>query len=379
MSAQQKYDCAIVGGGLGGLTLAIQLAQKGRSVVLLEKESYPFHRVCGEYIAMESWGFLERLGLNLSGMNLPRITNLHVSSPNGNLVKQALEPGGFGISRYTIDFELAKLARAAGVTLLENTKVNDIEFNNDTFTVRTNGGNYEATMCCGAYGKKSNIDIKLKRKFVEKPLGKINNVVGAKYHIRLDFPDNLIELHNYKDGYCGISKVDGDKFCICYLTTAKNFAANNNSIEQLEEKEIKKNPYLKKYFNEAEFLFDKPVVISQVNFSKKTCIENHVIMVGDTAGLIAPLCGNGMSMAMNASKILAGLLELYFKGDLDRLAVEAVYTKTWQENFTGRLFIGRTIQSLFGNEALTNLFIGGMKPFPGLVRRLIKSTHGQPF
>jgi flavin-dependent dehydrogenase len=379
MNLQKKFNCAIVGGGLGGLTLAIQLAQKGRSVILFEKETYPFHRVCGEYIAMESWGFLERLGLKLSDMKLPRITNLHVSSPNGNLVKHRLEPGGFGISRYTIDYELAQIAKRAGVTLLENNKVNDIEFDNGTFSIKTNTGAYESEMCCGAYGKKSNIDIKLKRKFVEKPLGKINNVVGAKYHIRLDFPDNLIELHNYKDGYCGISKVDGDKFCICYLTTAKNFEANNNSIEQLEEKEIKKNPYLKKYFNEAEFLFDKPVVISQVNFSKKTCIENHVIMVGDTAGLIAPLCGNGMSMAMNASKMLADLLEDYFKGTLDRPTLEAFYTKSWKSNFTGRLFVGRTIQSLFGNETLTNLFIGSMKPFPGLVNKLIKSTHGKAF
>lgn len=379
MNAARRYDCAVVGGGLGGLTLAIQLAQKGRSVVLFEKEAYPFHRVCGEYIAMESWNFLERLGLRLSDMNLPRITNLHVSSPNGNMLKQKLQPGGFGISRYTIDYELAQIAKKAGVVLLENTKVSDIDFIHDSFIIKTNAGNFESVMCCGAYGKKSNIDVKLKRRFVEKPLGKINNVVGAKYHIRLDFPDDLIELHNYKDGYCGISKVDGDKYCICYLTTAKNFEANNNSIGQLEENAIKRNPYLKKYFNEAEFLFDKPVVISQVNFSRKTCIENHIIMVGDTAGLIAPLCGNGMSMAMNASWILAELLESHFKGDINRAQLEAAYTAAWKDNFTGRLFIGRTIQSLFGNEALTNLFIGSMKPFPGLVKKLIRSTHGQAF
>lgn len=312
-------------------------------------------------------------------MNLPRITRLQVSAPGGNMVKQALDPGGFGISRYTIDFELAKIAKAAGVVLLENTRVNDVEFAGDSFTIKTSAGEFTSQMCCGAYGKKSNIDVKLKRKFVEKPLGKINNVVGAKYHVRLDFPDDLIELHNYKDGYCGISKVDGDKYCMCYLTTAKNFEANGNSIEQLEENVIKKNPYLKKYFNEAEFLYDKPVVISQVNFSKKTCIENHIIMVGDTAGLIAPLCGNGMSMAMNAASILTVLLDSYFKGDMSRGQLEAAYTKSWKENFTGRLFIGRTIQSLFGNETMTNIFIGSMKPFPGLVKKLIKSTHGQAF
>ena len=46
------FDCAIIGGGLAGLCLAIQLADADRSVVLLEKNSYPFHKVCGEYISM---------------------------------------------------------------------------------------------------------------------------------------------------------------------------------------------------------------------------------------------------------------------------------------------------------------------------------------
>ncbi len=48
------YPCAIIGGGLGGLCLAIQLARQGVEVILFEKNSYPQHKVCGEYISMES-------------------------------------------------------------------------------------------------------------------------------------------------------------------------------------------------------------------------------------------------------------------------------------------------------------------------------------
>ena len=46
------YDLAIIGGGLAGLTLAIQVRRMGHSVILFEKEKYPFHRVCGEYISL---------------------------------------------------------------------------------------------------------------------------------------------------------------------------------------------------------------------------------------------------------------------------------------------------------------------------------------
>ncbi|MBC7511814.1 MAG: FAD-dependent oxidoreductase, partial [Ferruginibacter sp.] len=54
MNDTQQYDITIIGGGLAGLALAIQLVKKGYSVALFEKEQYPFHKVCGEYISLES-------------------------------------------------------------------------------------------------------------------------------------------------------------------------------------------------------------------------------------------------------------------------------------------------------------------------------------
>src|ERR1700712_4478301 len=102
------YDVAVIGGGLAGLALAIQLAKENFKVIIIEKETYPFHKVCGEYISFECWNFLESLGYPLSDMDLPQIKQLLVSSPSGNTVEHALPLGGFGISRYKIDAELAK-------------------------------------------------------------------------------------------------------------------------------------------------------------------------------------------------------------------------------------------------------------------------------
>src|SRR5580658_1497079 len=98
--SKQVFDCGIAGGGLAGLTLAIQLADAGYSVILFEKETYPFHKVCGEYISMESYNFLERIGMPLSTMNLPTINEVKISSPNGTALTRKLDLGGFGISRY---------------------------------------------------------------------------------------------------------------------------------------------------------------------------------------------------------------------------------------------------------------------------------------
>jgi len=119
---KQTYDVAIIGGGLAGLALSIQSAKAGYKTILFEKEKYPYHKVCGEYISLESWDFLKLLGLPLEQMQLPIIKQLNVSAPDGTLFQQQLPLGGFGISRYKLDHELSGLAKQAGVEVKKKQK-----------------------------------------------------------------------------------------------------------------------------------------------------------------------------------------------------------------------------------------------------------------
>lgn len=370
-----KYDVAIVGGGLAGLCMAIQLADANYKVVLFEKESYPFHKVCGEYVSMESYPFLEKLGLPLSSMNLPMITHLKVSAPDGKLLEQTLDLGGFGISRYTLDNSLAALAIKKGVHLKTLTKVTEVQFEEDTFAIKTAQGNYQARLVCGAYGKRSVLDQQLKR---PRAITK-KNYIGVKYHIKLNFPDDVIELHNFKNGYCGISKVDGDKYCMCYLSDAQNLKDHHNDIKIMEEKVLMQNPFLAKYFKEATFLYSSPLTISQISFAKKSAVHKHVLMMGDAAGNIAPLCGNGMSMAIHASKLAFDLIARYFNGEISRTQLEKHYELIWNKHFAQRIGAGAFLQHTFGKEKLTNLSIGLLSKFPKITSCLISMTHGKPF
>lgn len=372
------YDVAIIGGGLAGLASAIQLAAQGFSVVVFEKKEYPFHRVCGEYVSLEAWAFLRELGLPLETLDLPKINELVVSSPSGTTIKHELNPGGFGISRYLFDQLLAEIAREKNVQLITNTTVVDVSCQNE-WEVKTAKETYQAKLVIGSFGKRSTIDQQRKHELKRKKKSWLTNFIGVKYHVTADLPANRIELHNFKDGYCGISKVEAQRYCLCYLTTAKNLKRTGGSIEQLEAEVLMKNPFLNDYFTRFERLYEKPLSISQIDFSKKEIVENKMLMLGDAAGLITPLCGNGMTMALQSASILAAILPAYLVGDLAEDQLRKQYEKQWQETFEKRLKAGRFIQSMFGNATMTNVFISVMKRLPKATDSLIALTHGKPF
>lgn len=379
MTPQNKYDTCIIGGGLAGLALSIQLAKQGYSVALFEKEQYPFHKVCGEYISLESWDFLESLGLPLSKMQLPIIKKLVVTAPNGNSLQQNLPLGGFGISRYKLDEALKNIALGNNVAVFENCKVNNVKFVEEEFYLQTAKGDFYSRTCCGSFGKRSNLDIKWNRLFTRQKQNKLNNYIGVKYHIKTDFATDTIALHNFKYGYCGISKIEDDKYCLCYLTNANNLKHADNAVLVLEKNILQQNPHLKNIFEHSEIVYESPVTISQISFSKKSQVEDHVLLVGDAAGMITPLCGNGMSMALHGSKIAAGFIEQFLSDKINRNEMEASYTKKWSALFSKRLLAGRWIQSMFGASRITNFFIAALKKLPGLTNWLIKQTHGKPF
>jgi flavin-dependent dehydrogenase len=290
-----------------------------------------------------------------------------------------LDLGGIGISRYLLDNVLYRIALQKGVVVKTGAKVQDVQFAGDGFTMLSTAGNFNARVACGAFGKRSNLDVKWKRSFTREKRSKLNNYIGIKYHIQYAHPNNVIALHNFQNGYCGISKIEEDKSCLCYLTTADNLKKHNNSIGQMEQALLSQNPHLKNIFETATFLYGQPLAISQVSFEPKTQVENGVLMLGDTAGLITPLCGNGMSMAMHASLLASQNIQLFLQNKISRTQLEARYTAAWKQHFSKRLLAGRMIQRVFGGNDTTALFFKTMHAMPPLANTVIRLTHGKVF
>lgn len=364
----------VIGGGLAGLISAIQLAKANVPVTLFERKHYPFHRVCGEYISNETIPFLKKNDLYPHHLALPQLHRLQLTSVNGKRAELPLDQGGWGISRYVFDQFLFEKAKQAGVVFHLNTEVDECVFDTEQFSVKANEQWFIGDLVIGSFGKRSKLDRHLNRTFMQKR----SPYVGVKYHATTDHPDDCIALHNFKDGYCGVSNIEDQKTNICYLTHRNNLKRFKN-IREMEEAVLFANPFLKKIFSQSQFLFDKPEVINEISFATKAPIENHILMAGDAAGMITPLCGNGMAMAIHAAKLLSERSLLFCEHKITRSTLEREYAQLWNALFAQRLWAGRKIQNLFGSEWASNLAVNIALKAKPLAHFLIRQTHGEPF
>ncbi|MBF4466341.1 NAD(P)/FAD-dependent oxidoreductase [Flavobacterium sp. LC2016-12] len=371
---ETNSDVLIIGGGLAGLTAAIHLSQKNLKVTLIEKSSYPRHKVCGEYISNEILPYLRSLGINVSELNPTKISKFEFSTNSGKTAKAQLPLGGFGISRYALDdFLYQKAISSVNCTIIKE-NVTDVSFNNDIFNVTTVNQIVTAKIVLGAFGKRSNVDQLLDRNFFHKK----SPWLAVKAHYSGNLDTNLVALHNFNGGYCGVSKVENNIINICYLADYATFKQYKN-IEDYQQNVLYKNKHLKSVFENSTLLFDKPLTISQISFEKKQPVENHMIMIGDTAGLIHPLCGNGMAMAIHSAKIASELiLAFYVDKSISRDQLERNYKKEWNKHFGKRIFMGRILARILTNKTITNMLISVVVSFPKMLPEIIKKTHGKP-
>jgi menaquinone-9 beta-reductase len=367
-------NAIIVGGGVSGLIAANILAHKKIHCAVIEKKAYPFHRVCGEYISNETVSFLRSLNIFPHAFNPPKITRFQLTSVNGKYADLPLGLGGFGISRFSFDHFLYEKAKSFGVEFLLNTEVESIKYSIDKFEVVTRQGTMNADVVIGSYGKRARLDSTLGRKFIQKR----SPYVGVKYHIRTDHAPDVIALHNFQGGYCGVSKIENGKSCLCYLTHRNNLKKFGD-IKSMEQNVLFENPFLESVFSASDFLFEKPETINEISFEKKSAVEDHILMCGDAAGVITPLCGNGIAMAMHSAKMASELVIKFIDGEISRVMLEKKYSQRWESQFAHRLWVGKKAQSLFGGVRTSDFAVGLAQYVKPFAKYLISKTHGRPF
>ncbi|MEL6124734.1 MAG: FAD-dependent oxidoreductase, partial [Bacteroidota bacterium] len=215
----------------------------------------------------------------------------------------------------------------------------------------------------------------LQRQHITKPA----NWVGIKAHYHHpDFPNEKVGLHNFEGGYCGLSRTESGAVNVCYLANYQSFKKAKN-VTQFQST-LTKNPKLKMFFAKAEPLFNQPKTIAQISFAQREPYFDGMLMTGDAAGLIHPLCGNGMAMAIHSGKIAAELIaaQVHRSDHYDLEALGAMYQKKWNQTFKTRINAGRLLQRILLSPMLSDISMKTVVKSPWIVKRLITMTHGEP-
>ncbi|MBK6986752.1 MAG: hypothetical protein IPH33_00100 [Bacteroidetes bacterium] len=121
------------------------------------------------------------------------------------------------------------------------------------------------------------------------------------------------------------------------------------------------------------------MTISGINFKTKAAVNETTFYLGDSAGMIAPVTGNGMSMALRSASVFASMADQYFSNALTKQQLIDNYARFWTKEFSGRVNLSRHFQKLSEYPFLTKMCIGLFKPFPSLANAMIKQTHGSTF
>ncbi len=366
-----NYDLIIGGGGLAGLSLAIMAAQSGYEVLVIEKSEYPKQKVCGEYISNESRDFLARIGFPFEKYLLPEIKKFRLSFEQGNAAECTLKLGAFGLSRYTLDAELAQIARSHGAEILTQERVVDCIYLNPGFEVQTHKNKtFRGELFLGCFGRNSGFESKKATN---------NEFIGVKYHLHEGPESDVIEIHNFDGGYCGVSQVEDDKYCLCYLVKAEKVKPYKSDFEAFEREIMSKNPLLAKRLSAQKLTAG--VITSRFDFGVFQEDTQAIIRLGDSAGFIPPITGNGMSLAFRAAQEHYPIIEHFLQGDKsfnDLLRFNNTYIKSYLK---ARVQKGVFLQNILflNNSLLQSALIRLFKFSPFIMKKLTQQAIGKPF
>ena len=368
-----EYEVVIVGGGPAGSSLAILLAERGRHVLLIEKESMPRDKLCGEFLSTEVEAICKRLGVRdlLAALGANRISRAVCTTPDAELTVDL--PGtAHGVSRRAFDELLFARAKEAGAACLQGVQVEAVEGTlTSGFDVMTPEWAANTRFVVGAYGRRTSLDRKLDREAISHR----SPYVAFKAHFEGPFERDTIELHCFHRGYCGLLVEEDGHVNVCWITHQDHLKGAGGDPGALLSQMRIWNPRLDERLRDLRQLHSF-LAVSQLSFRRKELFSKDVCLVGDAAGMIAPLCGDGMGMAMRSAQLLAPMIDQFLDGFLREDAMRRAYMDVWRREFRKRMVMGRLLQELCMRPRLLTPSLSLASRVPTLAKAVVSATRG---
>jgi flavin-dependent dehydrogenase len=278
------YDLIVVGAGPAGSACAITAVRAGARVLLLDKDSFPRHKVCGEFVSPESLHIVDSLlGANKFS-DRPKITSSRIFLDSRQITVPVV-PAASSIPRYDLDAALLLAAKDAGVDVREEVLVRDVRTGTN---VTTTIGEFTAKAVINASGRWSQL--------TQRESPDTTKWIGLKAHFNEQPAPQSVDLYFFPGGYCGVQPIDGQGVNACAMVQA-------NVARSLEEV-FALHPELQHRSRDWQQRFPT-VTTSGLRFRDPRTEDRGMFLAGDAAAFIDPFAGDGISLALHGGVMAA--------------------------------------------------------------------------
>ena len=390
--AHADFDCDVfvVGAGPAGCAVAFALAREGWRVIVAERLRYPADKLCGEFLSADGLSVLERIGLRgLLGLeNCPSIDEVAVTATDGSVWEARLPQRGLGCTRRQLDFQLLRECGAAGVQVFEGMRVRSVEGELESGFVATGSGgeSVRARLIVAAHGKSGQPKYEVpgisNGRLRPSPRSPRKRLMALKLHIPAseqarELLRGRVELHGFPGGYAGLCEVEGGLINLCLLTEARRFRSAGADCEEFSSQWMARNPMLAERLALLRPQWQARLAVANLEFGTMPRLQGGVLCLGDAAGSITPLCGDGMSMALRGAELLAPIANRFLAGSLSKSELVEDFHTCWRQEFGRRISLGHLLQWTLLGDWRTTAAVRLLAAFPNLGRRVIETTRGR--
>ena len=308
---------------------------------------------------------LERLGARglLTSDDCSPIRGIrYVQEDGGSVAGRLAAPGGLGIRRVALANALHEAARRAGVEVREGCRVEGVHAASGGMQLQTNDGTIHARLIVAADGLHSPLR---KAAGLDASSSRLPRRFGLRRHLRLAPWTELVEVHFAEGVEAYVTPVGPRRVGVAFLWE-QGRAGPQVDFETL----LTRFPRLRERLAAAEFDSEARGAgpLWQV---ARTPVADRLVLLGDAAGYIDALTGEGLTLAFRAAAALGEVLPEVLAPRTSQAALSR-YARHVRRDFRRYALFTRLLLAIARRPSLRRAVVGGLQHWPPLFERLVR-------
>ncbi|MBZ5589308.1 MAG: NAD(P)/FAD-dependent oxidoreductase [Acidobacteriia bacterium] len=359
-----SFDVAVAGAGPAGLATAIFAARAGLATVVCERNAGPPDKACGEGLMPAGVRVLDALGARayIGAADCAPVEGIRYVQEDGSAAEGRLPAGGgLGIRRTALASALARRAVECGVEVRWSCPIEGLATTGRAVSLRTPGGEVTAGVCVAADGLHS----RLRRcAGLDGPTARLRRF-GLRQHFHLPPWSRFVEVHLSPGVEAFVTPAGASRVGVAFLWE-KGRVPGSVAVESF----LERFPALRARLAGAP-ADSRPRGAGPLAQAARSPIADRLVLVGDAAGYVDAITGEGLSLAFVCAQALGSILPAAIEGGAGRetlLAYERFFTGT----FRRYAVVCRLVLGFARRPSLRRCALHVLARRPRILDRLIK-------